>query len=187
MILCGRERIVTDCVDDILQEWSQHRPDLDTSALAVVSRVLRASRHLQAELDTIAAAYGLSHQGDLDALTELYRSNPDRGLRPTELAKALLLTGGGMTVRLHRLQKAGLVVRHPNPHDGRGVLVRLTSTGTRLVEHALPILLDAQSKSLASLKPVERKQLSGLLRTMLEGLGDTPPFKPPIIIKRDNI
>ena len=177
---------MTDHVDNILQEWTQHRPDLDTSALAVVARVLRASRHLQAELDSVAAAYGLSHQGDLDALTELYRANPDRGLRPTELAKALLLTGGGMTVRLHRLQKAGLVARHPNPLDGRGVLVRLTPTGTHLVEHALPIVLATQNKSIASLKPVERKQMAGLLRTMLEGLGDTPAFKPPIAIKRNN-
>jgi DNA-binding MarR family transcriptional regulator len=177
---------VNDRVDNILQEWTQHRPDLDTSAVAVVARVLRASRRLQAKLDAIAAAYGLSHQGDLDALTELYRANPDRGLTPTKLAEALLLTGGGMTVRLHRLQKAGLINRHPNPSDGRGVLVRLTPTGTELVEHALPIVLAAQDKSIASLKPVERKQLSGLLRTMLEGLGDIPPFQPPITIKRDN-
>ncbi len=177
---------MTDRVDNILQEWTQHRPDLDTSALAVVSRVLRSSRHLQAQLDAIAASYGLSHQGDLDSLTELYRADPDRGLTPTELANALLLTAGGMTVRLHRLQKAGLVDRHPNPRDGRGVLVRLTPTGTNLVEHALPIVLDAQSKSIASLKPAERTRLSGLLRTMLEGLGDTPPFQPPITIKRDN-
>ncbi len=177
---------MTDRVDNILEEWTQHRPDLDTSALAVVARVLRASRHLQAELDSVAAAYGLSHQGDLDVLTELYRAKPDRGLRPTELAKALLLTGGGMTVRLHRLQKAGLVNRQPNPNDGRGVLVQLTPTGTLLVEHALPIVLAAQNKSIASLKPVERQQLSGLLRTILESLGDTPPFKPPITIQGDS-
>ncbi len=177
---------MTDRVDNILQQWTDHRPDLDTSALAVVSRVLRASRLLQAQLDAIAAGYGLSHQGDLDALTELYRVKPDRGLTPTELAHALLLTSGGMTVRLHRLQKAGLIKRNPNPHDGRGVLVRLTPTGTDLVEHALPILLATQAKSLAGFEPLERKQLAGLMRTMLEGLGDTPPFQPPIILKRDN-
>lgn len=171
-------------MDNILQEWKRHRPDLDTSALAVVSRVLRASRLLQGELDAVAATYGLSHQGDLDALTELYRANRDRGLTPTELADALLLTGGGMTVRLHRLQKAGLVNRHPNPHDGRGVLVRLTPTGTDLVEHALPTVLDAQSKSVASLEHVERQQLADLLRAMLEGLGDSPPVRPPITVKR---
>ena len=110
---------MTDRVDKIIEEWSGRRPDLDTSALAVVSRVLRASHHLEATLDRVAAAYGLSHQGDLDALMALYRADPEQGLRPTELAEALLSTTGGMTARLHRLQQAGLIDRIPNPRDGR--------------------------------------------------------------------
>lgn len=95
---------MTDRVHNIIEEWSGRRPDLDTSAFAVVSRVLRAAHHLQAALDRIAAAYGLSHQGDLDALMELYRADPERGLTPTELANASLLTAGGMTVRLQRAE-----------------------------------------------------------------------------------
>lgn len=177
---------MTDRVDNIIQEWQQRRPDLDTSALAVVSRVLRASHHLQAMLDHIATAYGLSHQGDLDVLTDLYRGNPDRGLTPTELAEALLLTAGGMTVRLHRLQDAGLISRIPNPHDGRGVLVRLTPAGVDLAEHALLTLLDSQANSIRSLAPVERSELADLLRTLLEGLGDVPAFRPPISVERDH-
>lgn len=176
---------MTDRVDNILREWQQRRADLDTSALAVVSRILRAARHLQAELDSIASSYGLSHQGDLDALTELYRADPDRGLAPTELADALLLTGGGMTVRLHRLQKAGLINRHPNPQDRRGVLVRLTPTGVQLVEHALPTVLDTQDQSIGSLQASEREQLADLLRTVLEGLGDNPPVRPPFVVTPD--
>jgi DNA-binding MarR family transcriptional regulator len=168
----------------MLREWQQRRPDLDTSALAVVSRVLRASLLLQETLDDIAAAYGLSHQGDLDVLTDIYRADPDRGLTPTELAEALLLTPGGMTVRLHRLQDAGLINRAPNPHDRRGVLVRLTPTGIDLVEHALVTLLDAQAASLRSLAAVERGELADLLRTLLEGLGDVPAFRPPISVER---
>ena len=174
-----------DRVDSILGEWDQRRPDLDTSALAVVSRILRAARLLQAELDSIAASYGLSHQGDLDALTELYRADQTRGLTPTELADALLLTGGGMTVRLHRLQKAGLVDRHPNPQDRRGVLVRLTPTGISLVEHGLPTVVGAQTSCVDTLKPAERRRLADLLRTVLEGLGDKPPARPPDLVRRD--
>ena len=175
---------MTDRVDNIIREWSDRRPDLETSALAVVSRVLRASHYLQATLDSVAAAYGLSHQGDLDALMELYRAAPERSLTPTELAEASLLTAGGMTVRLHRLQQAELVDRYPNPSDGRGVLVRLTSSGVALVEHALPVLLGAQANSIRSLSPSERTQLAGSLRTLLVGLGDVPPFHPPISVNK---
>ena len=175
---------MSDRVDNVLAEWRQRRPDLDTSNLAVVARVLRASRLLQATLDDIAGAYGLSHQGDLEVLTDLYRADPDRGLTPTELAEALLLTAGGMTVRLHRLQDAGLISRTPNPHDGRGVIVRLTPAGSDLTKHALVTLLDAQATSIRSLASVERSQLTDLLRTLLEGLGDVPPLRPPITVER---
>ncbi len=178
---------MADHVDRINQEWHQRRPDLDLSSFTVVSRLLRASHHLQTMLDDIAAAYGLSHQGDLDVLTDIYRSNHDRGLTPTELADALLLTAGGMTVRLHRLQDAGLVSRSPNPRDGRGVLVRLTQTGIDLVEHALLTLLEAQANSIASLSPGERSELADLLRTLLVGLGDVPAFRPPISVERNRI
>jgi DNA-binding MarR family transcriptional regulator len=176
---------VADRVDSVLAEWEERRPDLDTSALAVVSRILRAARLLQAELDSIAASYGLSHQGDLDALMELYRADLARGLTPTELAEALLLTGGGMTVRLHRLQKAGLVDRHPNPQDRRGVLVRLTPTGVDLVEHGLPTVVGAQTNRVDVLNSTGRRRLADLLRTVLEGLGDIPPVRPPDLIVRD--
>ncbi|HEY5686313.1 MAG TPA: MarR family transcriptional regulator [Acidimicrobiia bacterium] len=177
---------MSDRVDDVLREWKQQRPDLDTSALAVVSRLLRASRLLQETLDDIAAAYGLSHQGDLDVLTDLYRADPGRGLTPTELAEALLLTPGGMTVRLHRLQDAGLISRTPNPRDGRGVIVRLTPAGIDLAEHALVTLLDTQAAGIRSLEMVERSELANLLRTLLEGLGDVPAFRPPISVERHN-
>jgi DNA-binding MarR family transcriptional regulator len=171
-------------MDNILREWSRRRPDLDTSGLEVVSRVLRAAHYLQGTLDDIAASYGLSHQGDLDVLTEIYRANPEREVTPTELAGALLLTAGGMTVRLHRLQDRGLIIRTPNPSDGRGVFVRLTRAGIEIAEHALTALLDAQAGSIQGLDETERRQLAGLLRKVLEGLGDVPAFRPPISVDR---
>ena len=165
-------------MDKVIEEWSRRRADLDPSAIAVVARVLRASHHLQVALDDVAAAYGLSHQGDLEALAELYRADARRGLTPTELAVAGLLTLGGMTVRLNRLERAGLIKRHPNPCDGRGVLVRLTPDGVEVVEHALPMLFDAQAQSIRGLTPSERSQLADLLRVVLEGLGDVPESRP---------
>jgi DNA-binding MarR family transcriptional regulator len=177
---------MTDRVDNIVREWSRRRPDLDTSAIEVVTRVLRASHYLQSVLDDVAASYGLSHHGDLDALTEIYRKNSERGLTPSELAGALLLTAGGMTVRLHRLQDAGLITRTPNPYDGRGVLVRLTPAGTELAEHALSALLDAQSNSIRSLTTAQRRELADVLRSLLEDLGDVPAFRPPISVGRAN-
>lgn len=173
-----------DHVDVILREWHASRPDMDFSALEVVARVLRAAHHLQTRLDRVAATYGLSHRGDLDVLTDLYRTQPPYQLTPSELAGSLLLTAGGMTLRLNRLQSAGLVERHPNPRDGRGVLVRLTATGVALAEDALATLLDTQASSIAGLEPVARRELADLLRALLISYDDAPTPRPPAAVER---
>jgi DNA-binding MarR family transcriptional regulator len=89
-----------------------------------------------------------------------------------------------MTVRLNRLQTAGLIERLPNPRDGRGVLVRLTPIGKELAEDALATLLDTQSASLGTLQPAEQADLANLLRALLIALADTPAFRPAIAVQR---
>lgn len=173
-----------DRVDLIVSEWHQRLPDHDFTTHEVVSRVLRAAHYLQARLDTVASAYGLSHRGDLEVLTDLHRAENRSELTPSELAGASLLTAGGMTVRLNRLQSAGLIDRRPNPRDGRGVLVLLTADGKQLVEDALPALLEAQMASLHGLESDERDQLAGLLRTLLVSLGDRPAHRPAVAVRR---
>jgi DNA-binding MarR family transcriptional regulator len=171
---------MTDRVDAMLTRGESSRPDLDFSPLEVSNRVLRAAHLIQTRLDDIAAAYGLSHRGDLETLTELDLVGP---LSPSELAEDLLLTSGGMTVRLNRLQSAGLVERHPNPRDGRGVFVHLTPAGSVLVNDALKTVLDTHSAIVGTLQNSERERLEGLLRTLLTQLGDKPPFIPSVAVK----
>jgi hypothetical protein len=89
-----------------------------------------------------------------------------------------------LTVRLNRLQRAGLIERLPNPRDGRGVLVRLTPLGKELAEDALATLLNTQAASLGTLRPPEQADLANLLRTLLIALGDTPAFRPAITVQR---
>lgn len=173
-----------DRVDDTVREWHQRRPDLDFSPLEVVSRLLRAAHYLQARLDGIAAAYGLSHTGDLDVLTNLDRAGPPYERTPSELAEIQLVTAGGMTVRLNRLQRAGLIERRPNPRDGRGVLVRLTPTGQQLADDALATIIEAQSASIQVLDDSKQAVLAGLLRELLIALGDTPAFRPSMAAQR---
>lgn len=176
-----RPETTIDRLDIILEKWKTSRPDLDFSPLEVGMRVLRAAHFLQSRLDRVASAFGLSHQGDLEVLTELDLVGP---LTPSKLAEDLLLTSGGMTVRLNRLQAAGLIERRPNPQDGRGVLIYLTPTGKELAEEALIASLRAHATITGTLKPSDRNHLTRLLRTLLVELGDTPAFSPPITVNR---
>jgi len=72
-----------------------------------------------------------------------------------------------MTNRVDRLAARGLVERLPDPHDRRGVLVRLTVEGKAAVDGAFEALLGAEAALLADLPDRDRARLAGLLRTLL--------------------
>jgi DNA-binding MarR family transcriptional regulator len=87
-------------------------------AHATLVRVLETE--LEAEQQLSLAAY--------DVLVQLAEA-PDRRLRMTELADAVLLSRSGVTRLVDRLEKIGLVARCPVESDGRGVAARLTEAG----------------------------------------------------------
>ena len=59
-------------------------------------------------------------------------------MRMTELAAQLLLSPSGVTRRLDRLVRQGLVTRRSCPSDGRGSLAELSARGVRRLESAAP-------------------------------------------------
>ncbi len=67
---------------------------------------------------------------DMDCLRLLFL----RGTAtPSQLARHTGLTSGATTVMLDRLEKAGLIERHPNPDDRRGTIIAPTKSGTARV------------------------------------------------------
>jgi DNA-binding MarR family transcriptional regulator len=62
---------------------------------------------------------------DLMAQLERY---PD-GLRMGELSRRMMVTGGNVTGITNQLEQEKLVVRVPDPHDGRAFSVKLTPAG----------------------------------------------------------
>ncbi|GAA3200857.1 MarR family winged helix-turn-helix transcriptional regulator [Actinocorallia longicatena] len=155
-----------DEVDRLVGAWRSERPELDVEPLHVLSRVSRLSRHLDRARRAVFAAHDLE-SWEFDVLTALRRSGSPYQLNPGQLLRATLVTSGTMTNRIDRLAAAGLVQRHPDPQDKRGVQVRLTGTGLARVDAAFGDLLDRERELLISLSEVERKQLADLLRSLL--------------------
>jgi DNA-binding MarR family transcriptional regulator len=167
---------VTDEVDDIVGRWHAERPDLDVTPLHVLSRVSRLARHLDRARRAAFAAHGLE-AWEFDVLSALRRQGAPYQLSPGALLRATLVTSGTMTNRIDRLAGRGLVRRHPDPQDKRGVLVELTGTGLRGVDAAMTDLLDRERGLLAALPAGEQQELAGLLRVLLApfdaGQGDS--------------
>ncbi|MFC5181875.1 MarR family winged helix-turn-helix transcriptional regulator [Actinomadura harenae] len=155
-----------DEVDRLVESWHTERPDLDVSPLLVLSRVSRLARHLDRARRATFAEHDLE-SWEFDVLTALRRAGAPYELSPGRLLRATLVTSGTMTNRIDRLTAAGLVERHPDPGDKRGVLVRLTDAGRTRVDAAFSALLEREHALLDALTPGDRETLGGLLRTLL--------------------
>ena len=157
-----------DAVDRIIEQWARERPDLDTTAMAVFGRIFRLARMGGDEVERVYASYGIGRP-EFDVLATLRRAGEPFQLSPGALAAAMMLSSGGTTARLDRLEKAGHVERSPAPNDRRGVLVRLTPRGRRIVDSAVGAGLAEQERLLSHLPKAKRDQLSALLREALKG------------------
>lgn len=104
---------------------------------------------------------------EYDVLSALRRQGQPFALAASRLALETDLSTGAMTNRIDRLETRGLVRRLPDKLDRRGVLVRLTSQGQKVIDTAIQCRLDAARNSLQALSPAEQKQLANLLRTVI--------------------
>ena len=158
-----------DLIDRMNEQWRQVRPDLDPAPLEVVGRIFVLAQHLERSANEVLTPHGLT-LGQFDILATLRRQGPAGRLTPTQLMRSVVLSSGGMTNRLDRLEEAGLIRREPDPADRRGIVVGLTDKGLALIDAATATRFAEAEKSLAPLGPRQARELAGLLRTWLEEL-----------------
>lgn len=163
---------MSDVVDQILAQWRKERPDVDVWPMGVVGRITRLSRLLDRELKEFFAGHGLE-RWEFDVLATLRRSGPPYELTAGALNRAAMVTSGAVTNRIDRLAARGLVERLPDEEDRRSVRVRLTDQGRAMVDEIVGPHVANEVRLLAGLAPEERDRLTGLLRGLLESLGDT--------------
>ncbi|MFC8619888.1 MarR family winged helix-turn-helix transcriptional regulator [Micromonospora purpureochromogenes] len=155
-----------DDVDLIVEQWRRERAGMRPEPMAVFGRIYRLARIVGDAQERVYADWGIG-RGEFDVLAALRRSGEPYTLAPKELAAALMLTSGGMTGRLDRLERAGLLRRAPDPADRRGLRVTLTDTGRRAVEEAAEAGLAVQRRILDALPPADQTRLGDLLRALL--------------------
>ena len=158
-----------DHLDHIVEQWQRERPEVDVTALAVMGRLFRVAEFAHIELGRGLKGYELP-PGWFDVLAALRRAGSPFELTPTALMHAMMLSSGGVTKRLDRLVEARLVRRRPDPADRRGILVRLTPRGRRLIDQALVEHVANEEALLEALTLAERRQLDDVLRRLLSGL-----------------
>ncbi len=161
---------MTDRAGRAYAEWRRERPDLDPFPMAVLGRLNEASHVVVRDwLGPLFASFGLQ-PGEFDVLATLRRSGEPFALTPTALYEAAMMSSGGMTNRIDRLEKAGMVERRTHPTDRRGTLVALSAKGRKLIDEAVAAHVENERELLSALTKSEQKDLDRLLAKLIGGL-----------------
>ncbi len=158
-----------DAVDHIVAQWNEQWPALDVSALEVFGRMHRSYLRYQSALAALFEQHGIN-MAAFDVLAALRRSGPPYRMTAGQLADTALVTTGGITLRVDRLEKAGLVERERDPDDRRVVYTCLTPAGLRVVEETAADHFANEARMLTGLTPDEQRRLAGLLRKLEQSI-----------------
>jgi DNA-binding MarR family transcriptional regulator len=123
----------TDSVERTLERWSIAYPEIDSGAVALITRLQLVARLAEQVLARKTARHRIN-PAEFRLLGTLRRIGPPHESTPSELARVSLISAPGIVKRVDRLERLGLVARRPHPTDGRSSHVSLTPRGVSTVD-----------------------------------------------------
>lgn len=91
-------------------------------------------------------------------------------LTQRDLVRRVGVEQATMAATLQRLERDGLITRHPHPGDHRAQVIRPTARAVALEAPALAIAREVDREAMAAFPPGERAQLRELLGRLLDKL-----------------
>lgn len=164
-----QDSLPPDHIERRREQWRKELPDVDTTGMAILGRARWIALRVRPSIEAVFERHGLN-TGEFDVISTLLRSGPPYRLRPTELFTSLMISSGGLTDRLNRLQEAGLVLRAASPEDARSLLVQLTPLGRKRAEATFREDMAVERALLQGLSIDELKTLGHLLTKLANSL-----------------
>ena len=113
-----------------------------TLAMAAVTAIMRVQQILLSQLDALLRPHDLTF-ARYEALVLLSFSR--EGELPMRIiGERLMVHPTSVTNTIDRLERQKLVVRKPNPRDGRGTLAEITPEGRAVMQRATADLMEAE-------------------------------------------
>jgi MarR family 2-MHQ and catechol resistance regulon transcriptional repressor len=138
----------------------------------VLSRALAAvGRHAESSI----AESGLTGT-EFGVLEALHHRGP---MLLGELQRKILVSSGGITFLVDRLEKRGLVQRLPCATDRRARYADLTDAGRTLITRIFPRHAEAIRRALSGLGLADQRTATALLRTLGTEAAALAPAMPP--------
>lgn len=167
-----------DLVDGLMDAWRSEFPELGQVEFSLARRAVRLGAMLEDALLECLVPWGLT-RADFSVLNTLRSTGTPFELRPSDLKARLLMSSGGVTNVLNRLEKPGLIERVPDKADGRSSWVRLTQDGVDTAEAATLAWSDFQRDFFRAVDPELAGRADDALREVLLALGDREPPAAP--------
>jgi DNA-binding MarR family transcriptional regulator len=175
-----------DLIDAMFEGWRREIPEYDRPEYELTKRAARLQQLLEQELLECLAPWNLT-KADFNVLGILLTAGAPYELRPTDIRKRLVLTSGGVTNVLNRLEQMELADRIPDQKDGRSSWVRLSETGMEVAERTARAWAAAQDKFFSGLNPELARQAADALRAVLLAVGDLEPAPAATRQARDRL
>ncbi|MFI0778570.1 MarR family winged helix-turn-helix transcriptional regulator [Streptomyces sp. NPDC021212] len=140
--------------------------------------LLKAATHLEQRINAaMRAEAGIGHVM-FEVLLRLCR-DPEEQVSQRTLAEDVILTSGGVTRLVDRMETAGLVRRVPSPDDRRVTLVEATDGGERTFVRAVDVHARIVERYFVALPPDDRRRLTASLDRLTTALvNDDGPAHP---------
>ena len=155
-----------DRIDRLSDEWALRAANLDIRPWQVWGRITRINDIFLLKLNKILSQNDLSYS-ELQTLGALIVSGPPYELNPNTISRHNLLTSGGMTNVLTRMEKKGLITRRKDARDRRGVIVSVTERGLNIFETVIVAENAIEHRLIKGLSETERAVIAVVLRKLL--------------------
>jgi len=160
---------VDKLIDETIRTWSDERPDLNFASMELSLKLNSIVRAVSDELARQLEGLGIN-LGEFDVLATLRRHGRGAKLTPKEISAATFVTPSGLTNRLARLEKMGLISRQADPRDGRGALIKITAAGKRVADRGIEIVVATQDRYMNELSKQMKKGLDQSMTRLIKTL-----------------
>ncbi|NEE02870.1 MarR family winged helix-turn-helix transcriptional regulator [Phytoactinopolyspora halotolerans] len=152
-----------DEVDRLIATIPDDLTDTELLTVELAKRIGLIGRLFQDAVQGILDELNLTH-AEFEVLAALRRAGEPYRRKPRDLARDLVLTSGGISNVLLRLETAGLIRRTPDPDDARGRHVELTAAGLEKARDAVRGATQAQVDAMTTVPPATARAAADALR-----------------------